>query len=233
MVNEYEKEGRKSVWILMNTASRMQMGNSIRSCFEYGIQAVIELADYYLDKNCLLGFSLFNDDYPSGSIGFLRGRSLSSTDTELLAQRYIDARNILPPDSGRHQFIRLRNMMMQITASLLNPSLSEAIQQAKNYTKNNTPLYIIITVIDTEHMDELSNGLMEINQLTHHRTPQPQAMVIHLLGYELVNTSTQAAHLRFIEDTQRVNKVKESAYVLQWNPRRELLSEAIIAQVNR
>ena len=236
MVNEYEKEGRKTVWIFMNTASRMQMGTSIRNCFEYAVQAAIELADFYINQNCLLGFSLYNDDYPTGSIGFLRrgGHMFLSQATEVgAAQRYIEVKSLLPPDSGTQQFLRLRRMMMQTTPSSLLPSLPEAIQQARTYTRGSAPLFFIITAIDRDHLTGLTEGLTEINEHTRLRAPQPQAIVVHLLGYELVNTSTQASRLRFIEDTPIINSVRDSAFVVQWNPGRELLSEAVIAQVNR
>jgi len=237
MVNEYEKEGRKTVWIFMNTASRMLMGNSIHNCFEYAIQAVIELADFYLDRNCLLGFTAFNDDFPAGSIGFLYkgGRyflpGVSGDTSE--ATRYVEIKSFLPPDAGTQQSAKLRRMLNEITPSSLFPSLREAIKQARSQIRGSTPLFIILTTIDKQHSTELSEALKEINQGSSSRVSQPKGLLVHLMGYELLDAPIQASRLRYLEDIRQLNDYLESAELIKWNPVRGLLNEAMMAQVNK
>ncbi len=240
MVNEYEKEGRKTVWIFMNTASRMQIGTSVRNCFEYAIQSVLELSDFYINRNCLLGLALFNDDYPPGSIGFLskKGRVLQGLTEESVDEvrdtsMYKEVRSILPPDSGTQQFIRLKNLTMQITPSVLLPSISEVLEQARSYVQGSSPLFIIITIVDETHQQELLDGILEMNRLSARRVGRSPILIVHLIGYELVGAPLQASRLRFLEDRTKLNRLMDSAAIIQWNPERGLLSDAIISQRNR
>lgn len=61
-VNDYEMEGTKVVWIFLNTASRIALGTNIRNGFEYAIQAVLGLSNFYLSRNCRVGVSFYNDE---------------------------------------------------------------------------------------------------------------------------------------------------------------------------
>jgi len=224
MVNEYEKEGRKTIWIFMNTASRMQTGNTINNCFEYAIHAVLELSAFYLNRNCQLGFSLYNDDYPPGSIGFLH------RNTQQEATPRYEYRGILPPETGTQQFIKIRERLMYLRPSSLFPSLSEALDQAQSYIKGAAPLIILITIVDQSHLETLREDLEKINIRESRRPP---VLLVHIIGYELLNYPDQVSRLRYLDDVQLIEQANSIIPVVQWNPTRELLNEAIIAQVNK
>ena len=61
----------------------------------------------------------------------------------------------------------------------------------------------------------------------------PQVLLVHIIGYELLVYPNQTSRLRYLEDIQLIEQVTNTIPVVQWNPTRELLNEAIIAQVNK
>ena len=62
VVNEFEKEGKKSVWIFLDTSKIMGYGTNIKSVMEYSIEAVNGLGDYYLKQNCNLAFVTYGGE---------------------------------------------------------------------------------------------------------------------------------------------------------------------------
>ncbi|NLD50173.1 MAG: DUF58 domain-containing protein, partial [Clostridiaceae bacterium] len=56
VVNEFEREGKKSVWIFLDTSRTMNFGSNVRNVKEYSIEAVNSLSDYYLKHNCSVAF---------------------------------------------------------------------------------------------------------------------------------------------------------------------------------
>jgi len=56
VVNEFEKEGKKSVWIFLDTSKIMSFGSNIKNVKEYSVEAVNSLSDYYIKHNCSVAF---------------------------------------------------------------------------------------------------------------------------------------------------------------------------------
>ena len=60
-VNEYEKEGKKTVWLFIDGSKAMgQLGTTISNPFEFALLAANDLTNYYLERNCLVGLYLFS-----------------------------------------------------------------------------------------------------------------------------------------------------------------------------
>ena len=224
MVNEYEKEGRKTVWIFLNTATRMQTGTTVHNCFEYAVQSVLELVDFYISKDSVVGLALYSDDDNPKSQAVQNNKELN----EILRRR-----SILPPDTGSEQLNRVKEMMMRVRQSSLNPDLVTQVGNIKRYAQGINPLFILVTIIDEESADKTLTGITEMSRLSRRGRRQNPVLVVHIVGYELVGVDKNAARLRSMEDRATLNRLTSSADVIQWNPVLQGLNEAIIQQVRR
>ena len=85
LVNELEPEGRKAVWIFLDTAWYMDVGTPMANPMENTIEAAGSLAQFYLSRGSTIGAYAYNS--------YARGGEL------------------LSPDSGQKQFRRLTKML--------------------------------------------------------------------------------------------------------------------------
>ena len=60
VVNDYEREGMKIVWIFLDRSSTMTIGPSVASVFEHAVTAVNGLAYYYLRRGCRVGLCSYD-----------------------------------------------------------------------------------------------------------------------------------------------------------------------------
>ena len=59
-VNEFEREGKKIVWIFLDKSAEMSLGPMIKNPFEYAIQAAACLARFYLERDCKVGLCIYS-----------------------------------------------------------------------------------------------------------------------------------------------------------------------------
>jgi uncharacterized protein (DUF58 family) len=60
VVSEYEREGARVVWILLDRSPAMRVGPSTASAFEHAAAASYSLAHYYLTRGCRVGLCLYD-----------------------------------------------------------------------------------------------------------------------------------------------------------------------------
>jgi hypothetical protein len=246
MVNEFEREGRKVVWIVLNIASRMFKGSTTQNCFEYAVQAVLELSEFYLSRNCKVGLIFFNDDFHEGNPYYHylhRGELIlpgitdglqKDQEGKIIIVRPKHREGLLIPDSGREQHNKITEEILRMRYSSLRISLSESIRNVRGHIIGSRPLFIIITAVDEEREQLLLDGLREISKFSPRRTKeQKPILLVHVSGHELVEADMLSAGFRDLEDQIVVNRLTDVATTVQWNPQREGLSYAIIRQVSK
>ena len=62
VVNDYEKEGKKVVWIFLDSAAHMALGTNVSNTLEYAIRASLGFTNFYLERDCRVGFCVYNHD---------------------------------------------------------------------------------------------------------------------------------------------------------------------------
>jgi uncharacterized protein (DUF58 family) len=58
LVNEYEREGRKSVLIFLDTSEDVEIGSNIENVLEYSIEAASNLLYYFIDRGYRVGVAV-------------------------------------------------------------------------------------------------------------------------------------------------------------------------------
>ncbi len=64
LVNEYEKEGKKTVYIFVDAGSWMSLGSSVDNVFEYALQAASGISRFYLERDMKVGVYVYHGDSP-------------------------------------------------------------------------------------------------------------------------------------------------------------------------
>ena len=249
IVNEYEREGRKVVWIYLNTASRMSVGSSVDNSLEYAVRAVLELTELYLSRECVVGFAVFNDGYETGEepLSFFYRKRLALSEskpnenTENMPYEIDQAKpvstnsDIILPDSGKEQYLKILRRLLTAKISSNRSSLAEVIWRSRRSIVGTSPLFIVLSVVDENSERTLLNGLAEMKKFSRRSSRRvANAMIIHIPCYEFTNSDEVSVGLRTLEDRVIVERVRgQGAVVVSWDPGKQRLTSALMSQVNR
>ncbi len=252
-VNEYEREGRRVVWILLNSSRRMALGTSINNSFENAVQAILGLSEYYLSRQCMVGFSLFNDtvglhptpikplgDAPT-TIGPQGDQVQASTLTEeagFEASTGDGREMMLFPDTGRLQQYKLYRMLIASETTESGYDLKESIRRVRGHIRGTNPLFIIVTNIQEDTVDQIMEGIKELGKYTKRaRARRPNIIVLHISGYSLAakrKTEEIASGLLEFEEGVLLRPFRRMGITtLNWNPSRQTIGEVLLTQVGR
>ncbi|HUR68022.1 MAG TPA: DUF58 domain-containing protein [Candidatus Thermoplasmatota archaeon] len=118
LVNEYEREGKKAVWLLLDAAPYMQVGTSVDNSFETAIKAATGIAQFYLDRGYKLGAYIYNSD----------------------------KKGFYYPDVGRKQMLRLQRAVTGLRPGDGDAEgLWGAVERCRRWFIQDKPLIVIVT----------------------------------------------------------------------------------------
>ena len=249
-VNEYEREGRKVVWIFLDSAPHMATGTTLRSALDYAVQAALGLADFYLNRGCRVGLAIYNHDAyrwegpyerrvepPPELMKALSGLKSLEPPIELPEEPGVakpPKSRIIFPDVGRRQRYRLMREMVRVEVGYSLESLREAVHSCRGHLKGSRPLFIIITMVEAAELRGLLDGVRALYRYTL-RGRRPSVMLLDVRGDKLaVRTREEELASRIVE------RELESAYtalralgveVIPWNPRDESFVEILARRV--
>ena len=129
LVNDYESEGKKTVWFFLDSTMNMHIGTEIDNAFEYAIKAISGLSQFYLSKNCRVALNVYNC-----------------------------SRTILP-DTGRRQEYKIARELERVEMNELHGTLKQAIEDNKWHLVGQNPLFIVVTMVRKENLSELLQGI--------------------------------------------------------------------------
>ncbi|MCX7746147.1 MAG: DUF58 domain-containing protein [Clostridia bacterium] len=216
VVNEYEKEGKKNIWIFIDRAPEMKMGSNVRNVMECAIEAANSLANYYLSMDCLVGFSTFN--------------CLQTT---------------VLPGEGRKQYHRIRKELVKLTFTREKRveefyekciSLKEAVKTNTRYICGSRPLFIIITSFDRGMAGMISDGIQEMMKYAGNTERKPKIMVINIVGYGLISKGLEeltAQKLLYQLDRFDYAFLKKKCIWIDWEPASTSLAKVLLTQVRK
>ena len=206
LVNDFEVEGKKAVWIFLDAAAYMEVGTTVENAFEYALEAANGVAFYYLERGYRVGVYVYHDE-----------------------------RKLCYPDSGRKQFNRLSQELIELKTSPTGDEFPQAIDRCRGYILGLRPLCIIISRLDGPLAKSLLDGVKKLAKFRGRSRRRFPVMVISIPGYEVLPKSTRyeryAALLSRLETRPLVHALQRlGAAVLEWNPRRESFATALLRQ---
>lgn len=215
-VNEYEREGRRVVFIFLDTSPSLGLGTSLKNSFEYAVQATLGLAEYYLSRQCMVGVSLFNSDV---SIPQTRERE----------------NLFLFPETGKVQLFKVHRMLLDTELRESSSSLSEAVNQMKGHIYGTNPLFVVVTRINGENQPVLTSGIMDFRKYSRRTKSMSNVMLINVSGYSLsINKrgDKTAAELLEHHESAKMRALRNLGITsVNWNPSEHTITEVLLSQV--
>lgn len=239
-VNEYEKEGRRAVWLFLNSESKMMMGSSINNVFEHAIQAVQGLADFYLNRECMVGFAVFNNSskYKDKLMGGKTKRCKKEEPNNESWEKQGKHRTVIFPDTGRIQGYKIQKALLKLEAPKKASNLEQTITQCRGYIKGTNPLFIIITRVTELDSHHLQEGIKELQKyIKKTRRLEDNIIVVNISGYKLAaQEETQEIASKLLEYKERKEYSSLGStgiQVLHWRPEQHSLLQVFLNQVVR
>ncbi|HEY3273113.1 MAG TPA: DUF58 domain-containing protein [Methanocella sp.] len=211
-VNEFEKEGRKTVWLFLDAREWMRTGSTIENAFEYAIQATLGISQFYLSRNCGVGVSFYN------------------CHDEIL------------PESGKRQSYRIARHLITVETVAARcgtdrqVALAEAVESIRGHLCGISPFFIVVTMIGKDNASDLIGGIRAMWKYSP-GGERPQIMVLHVQGYELApagESEKPSAMLVDLETAPLVRLVRKAgAFVVPWNPGTRSLMRVLAVGVKK
>lgn len=219
VVNEYEREGKRMVFILLDTSPALGLGTSLKNSFEYAVQATLGLSEYYLSRQCMVGMCLFN----SG----LEGPTGRSGRDNLF----------LFPEIGRVQQFKIHRTLMGTELKASSSSLSDAVNQMKRHIYGTNPLFVVVTRVHDRNKDEITNGIMDFRRYSRRSRGLSNVILINVSGFSLsINRRgdrTAAGLLEHRETSQMAAFRQLGITTVNWNPSEATITDVLLSQVKR
>jgi uncharacterized protein (DUF58 family) len=208
LVNEYEREGRLSIWLFLDASPDLRIGSSIEDVLEYGIRAAYSISYYFLNKGYSLGMYVYNH----------RGETLHF-------------------DAGKKQFFKIADTLLKLTPPKVglqvawDEGFSKAVERNRNHLTARSPVIAIITHVTPSNWHDLLNGFRKI-LVYKRRRRRPNIVVINILPYAMIPAvgSWEAFAAKMLDAASRSYSKRLrnlGLTILDWDPRKESIENTL------
>ena len=206
LVNEFEREGRKSVLIYLHASQATEVGSNIENGLECGLEAAANLLFYYLERGYRTGI-------------YVCGRP----------PRYFY------PETGRVQFRKALRCLIDLEPGYEAKELLSAVEATRDYVLGYNPLSILITTLDLKSSRVVEASVHRIRQF-YSRRRRPSIMVVGIDAYGLIPQDSEyessTAALMSLQTRPLVRRLRSyGANVVEWRPAHETFSSVFSRQV--
>lgn len=204
LINEYEVEGKKSVWLFLDASEVLEVGTDVENVFEHCLEAANSVAYFFLDRGYKIGMYVFNTD-----------------------------NRLIYPDAGKKQFLKISRALIDVQSGNKTDEFPVAIEKCRRYILGYNPLCVVVTRLDSRHYESLLLGVKKLRQLRGRQRRKLPVMVINVPAYNILagdgefdantqllmqlNTRPRELHLRRLGTS-----------VLDWNPKKENFGTALL-----
>lgn len=249
VVNDYEKEGKKVVWIFLDSAVHMALGTTINNTMEYAIRAALGFTNFYIERDCRVGFCVYNHDATQwegpftnrdpvevGELGLDQIESEISYEPVALDTLHFQREHsrLIYPDTGKRQQYRITREMLYIDIKYSTESLKEAIHSCRRYIVGTQPLFVIISMVEAAHLKGFQDGVKELHKYMGRVGGKPSIIVFNVQGYNIAAQTEEEKiaagfltyHTRPYYDVLR----GMGCTVINWDPIEESFAHALQRQ---
>ncbi len=210
LVNEYEVEGKKTIWIFLDADFDFQVGNTIENLFEESIEAANGFTKFFTDKRYLVGMYVFNSN-----------------------------KQLFYPGTSEKQYTRIRKALRKLDCSsqTWNEGFDNAVDECKKFLQIYQPLPVVITNISKD-TDSLKEGCKKLRaMLSPSGRKKAPLLILNVLPYSLNPTldtiyKRNSAVFDMIEQNQTKSYLrKNGATIIDWNPKEEKFMKAFLRRM--
>ncbi|MBI4201367.1 MAG: DUF58 domain-containing protein [Chloroflexi bacterium] len=208
LVNEYEVEGKKAVWLFVDVGATMTIGTSINNPLERGVDAASSIAHFFLQRGYRLGAYLYNTRYP----------------------------RLLYPDVGSKQFHRLSRALADAPTTSAGQALPQAVVHCRSHLHIHHPLNIVVTRLDAADTRALAEGLRKLSAFSSNGRLRMPTVIVAVNAYFFASPADELeTHARELIQyrTRPVARAlrRYGAQILEWDPFKESFGKTLLRQV--
>ena len=215
LVNEWEPETKRAVWIFLDTANYMDVGIPLSNPLESTVEASGTLAQYYLSRGSTLGAYAYNS---AGGAG------------ELLA-----------PEAGMRQFNQLMQMLAGLRSGPAEQDLLQAVERCKGFLYRIRPDFFVITRLDvyyprpgeeTTTLDRFMSAISRLISLKSRSKRTSRVRVVHVEPEEAREVSSGLGLAQW--EARHVGREirRRGASVIEWQPAREDFTSLLVRHID-
>jgi len=253
LVNDYEKEGKKVVWLFLDSATHMALGTTVSNTLEYAIRAALGFSNFYLERDCRVGFCVYNHDASQWEGPFedrdkvplgLELPDIKQMEPEIYIPEYDDKTRILNrqksttrilyPDTGKRQQYKITREMLHVEVKYSNESLKEAIHSCRRYIVGTQPLFIVISMVEAARIQGIIEGIKELHKYMGRIGGRPSVILFNVQGYNIAAQSDEekiaAGFLTYHTKPYYEFLRGMGVTVLNWDPIEESFASALQRQ---
>ena len=253
MVNDYEKEGKKVVWIFLDSAAHMALGTTVNNTMEYAIRAALGFTNFYLERDCKVGFCVYNHDASQWEGPFtdpdkkpldLELPGIEQMEPEVYVPEPEDdtrvpskqksSTKVLYPDTGKRQQYKITREMLHVEIKYSKESLKEAIHSCRRYIVGTQPLFVVISMIEGARIQGIVEGVKELHKYMGRVAGRPNIIFFNVQGYNIAaqNDSEKiaAGFLTYHTKSHYEFLRNMGVTVLNWDPIEESFASALQRQ---
>lgn len=204
LVNEYEKEGRTTVLVLLDGGAHMRVGTSLETGLDHAVEASLAAARLFLARGARVGAATFG------------ARSAAHA----------------PPDTGSGQIPRVERALSpgepddELTASRVLSSFERHLAGAR-------PVLLIVTRVTPKRAPELAELVKRVRVLVRERRRGLPIYVVDVRALDLAPTPAPgwelARRIVALEDDAASRKLAAAgARIVPWSPGREDFRAALL-----
>lgn len=204
LVNEYEKEGRRTVLVLLDGGAHLRVGTSLETGLDHAVEAAVSTARLFLDRGARVGAATFHATSP--------GPCMPEAGP---ANKHGVERALAPgaPDPGE--------------------TLQRALQAFERHLPGGRPVVLVVTRITPANAGHLADLARRMRVLLHERGRTVPVYVIDVRALGLAPTPSPAWEAARVlverEDAQAAREVAAAgARVIPWRPERDDLRKALL-----
>jgi len=252
LVNDYEKEGKKVVWLFLDSATHMALGTTVNNTMEYAIRAALGFTNFYLERDCRVGFCIYNHDASQWE-GPFEDHNKKPLDLELpgieqmepeiyipepddktkIPSRQRGNTRVLYPDVGKRQQYKITREMLHVEIKYSTESLKEAIHSCRRYIVGTQPLFVVISMVEAARIEGIIEGIKELHKYMS-RGGRPNIILFNVQGYNIAAQSDEekiaAGFLTYHTKPYYEFLRGMGVTVLNWDPIEESFASALQRQ---
>jgi uncharacterized protein (DUF58 family) len=204
LVNDFEREGRRTVWIFIDAGPQMSVGTTIRNAFEYAVSAAASIAEFYLAMNCHVGVDVCGENDP------------------------------VLPDSGRRQKARIARRLLKAEVGRGRVPLRSSVRELRGHIAGTSPLFILVTSLDRANLQAVRDAVLEMRLDGGPRSQVMTLDIDPLnLGSE-GSEDDLGAELARLARADLLRRVRATgAHLVSWNPVGQDLRRVLLAGLRR
>jgi uncharacterized protein (DUF58 family) len=197
LVNEYERQGRQSVWIFLDAGETMRVGTELDNALDHAARGAASLARFFLHQGCTVGGAAYR----------------------------AQGDPMIPPGSGPKQAEKLRQAFAGAQPGD-DGGLAAAVERSRVHLAVEDPLVVVFTRAGADP-DDAADGVRRVHEVASRGSalpvlvvsPSADALLPEARGEAGGAARRAAGAAGAALEAQGLSRVREAgAHVLSWDP---------------